>query len=133
MCYVTENKSVIGWLSGLGWANLSRIGGVGQVVPKYWSKIRGGTMTFVSAGRLLNTRDGPGMEPGSDEMKSAKENLPCCCFGGETGLRHAWHCGQQPLRIFVTWACENLLGIARLYDFALMKNRYAVANSSDRG
>jgi hypothetical protein len=33
----------------------------------------------------------------------------------------------------VTWSGQNLLRIAGLYDFALMKNRDPVANSSDRG
>ena len=123
---------VIGSKPRSGWDNLSPIAGMGQVVPKYRSKIRGGTMTFMSVGRLPGTNEGSER----DAVRRLCENagLTRCCFGYEkTGLRHSRHCGQQPLRIFVIWDCENLLGIARLYDFALMKNRNSVANPSDRG
>ena len=86
-------------------------------------------MTFGSARRLPGHR----ARTRAGTREDSEEKLTCCRLSCETGLRHSRHCGQQTPRVLVTWSGQNLLRIAGLYDFALMKNGDPVANSSDRG
>jgi hypothetical protein len=78
---------------------------MGQVVPKYRSKIRGGTVNFRIIRELPDHRAAVmGWSPVQRRCK-ARGPLTGCCFGCKTGLRHSRHCGQQTLRVFVTWGC----------------------------
>jgi hypothetical protein len=130
--YVIENKVVDGWRWRSGWANLSRARGHGTSCPEVQSRNRR-RHDGLRISRGYHERRSSRWNPVQRRFKNAEEGLARCCLGCETGLRHSRHCGQQTLGIFVTWVGENLLGIAGLYDLALMKNGNPVANSSDRG
>jgi len=115
---------------------------LGQSVPSLWAwdSLSRGTVEDSREDddlrfnvSLLETNDNPGAgNSGSVDYANLRGGgLTRGGFGCDTGLRHSWHRGEQPLGVLVAGSGQNMLGFPRLNDLALMKNRDAVANPGD--